>query len=63
MGKLKKIAVKYNVVVLLVAHPRKSNNDFTNDDVSGSADITNKVDVVMHMAALKIAMNAIVSYR
>lgn len=53
VGKLKKIAVKYNVVVLLVAHPRKSNNDFTNDDVSGSADITNKVDVVMSYGRAK----------
>lgn len=47
VGKLKKIAVKYNVNIVLVAHPRKSNTEFTNDDVSGSSDITNKVDVVM----------------
>ena len=47
VGRLKKIAVKYNVAIILVAHPRKSNADFTNDDVSGSSDITNKVDVVM----------------
>lgn len=47
VGKLKKIAVKYNVNIVLVAHPRKSNAEFTNDDVSGSSDITNKVDVVM----------------
>ena len=44
---LKKIAVKYNVVVLLVAHPKKTNAAITNDDVSGSSDITNRVDVVM----------------
>ena len=47
VGALKRIAVRYGVVIVLVAHPRKSNNDFTNDDVSGSSDITNKVDVVM----------------
>lgn len=47
VGRLKKIAVKYDVAIILVAHPRKSNADFTNDDVSGSSDITNKVDVVM----------------
>lgn len=47
VGKLKKIAIKYDVVIILVAHPRKSNNEFSNDDVSGSSDITNKVDVVM----------------
>lgn len=48
VGDLKEIAKKYNVVIILVAHPRKSNGyEFQNDDVSGSADITNKVDVVM----------------
>lgn len=48
VGALKKIAKNYNVVVILVAHPRKSNGyEFQNDDVSGSSDITNKVDVVM----------------
>ena len=44
---LKRIATKYNVVVLLVAHPKKSRLEFTNDDVAGSSDITNRVDVVM----------------
>ena len=49
VGKLAKIAKIYNVVVLLVAHPRKSNGiEADNDDVAGSADITNRVDVVMH---------------
>lgn len=43
---LKKIAVKYDIAVLLVAHPRKSKDSFVNDDVAGSADITNRVDVV-----------------
>ena len=47
VGRLAKIAKNYNVVIILVAHPRKSKEGFTNDDVSGSADITNKVDVVM----------------
>lgn len=45
---LKHIAVKYNIAVILVAHPKKSNSaTFDNDDVSGSSDITNAVDVVM----------------
>jgi len=44
---LKRIAVKYNIVIVLVAHPRKSSGDFSNDDVSGSADITNRADVVL----------------
>lgn len=47
VGQLKKIAVKYDVVIILVAHPRKSKLEFDNDDVAGSADITNKADVVM----------------
>lgn len=47
VGQLAKIAKTYNVLVLLVAHPRKTREGFTNDDVSGSADITNKVDIVM----------------
>ncbi len=53
VGKLKGLAMKYNVVVVLVAHPRKSKTEFENDDVSGSADITNKVDVVMAYARAK----------
>lgn len=44
---LKKLAIKYNIVIVLVAHPRKSQNDFSNDDVSGSSDITNRADIVM----------------
>ncbi len=45
---LKKLATRYNVAVVLVAHPKKSRMEFTNDDVSGSSDITNRVDVVMN---------------
>jgi twinkle protein len=48
---LKRVASKYNVCILLVAHPRKESGNeargFQNDDISGSADITNRVDVVM----------------
>lgn len=44
---LTRIAKQYDTVILLVAHPRKSNGVFDNDDVSGSADITNLADVVM----------------
>lgn len=47
VGRLAKMAKTYKVVFVLVAHPRKSNAAFQNDDVSGSADITNKVDIVM----------------
>lgn len=45
---LKKIAKKYNVVILLVAHPRKTQGEVSdNDMVSGSSDITNLADLVI----------------
>ena len=48
VGSLKRLAMQYDVVIVLVAHPRKGNTkDFTNDSVSGSADITNKADIVL----------------
>ena len=43
---LKNIAMTYEVVVILVAHPRKSREGFTNDDIAGSGDITNRVDII-----------------
>ena len=45
---LKNIAKKYNIAVILVAHQRKSKDSFGNEDVAGSADITNLADVVMN---------------
>lgn len=48
MGELKRLAAKYNIAVILVAHQRKSTGEFSNDDVSGSADVINKVDVAMN---------------
>jgi twinkle protein len=57
VGDLKKIAVRYDVAVILIAHPRKSGKEergsFDNDDVSGSSDITNKVDIVMNYGRAK----------
>lgn len=53
VGKLVKMAKLYNVVILLVAHPRKTSDNIQNDDVSGSADITNKVDVVMSYSKIE----------
>lgn len=55
VGQLKKFAMKYNIAVILIAHQRKSSTgdgkkDFDSDDVSGSADITNKVDIVLRYA-------------
>ena len=50
VGKLKAIAMKYSVVIVLVAHPKKANaNEFQDDNdlVAGSSDITNKADIVI----------------
>ena len=45
--KLKNFAKKYNAIVHLVAHPRKSmNEEITKDDVAGTANITNLADYV-----------------
>ncbi|MDO5548327.1 MAG: ATPase domain-containing protein [Eubacteriales bacterium] len=47
--KLAVMAKRFNVLILLVAHPRKQQrgSNFGNDDVAGSANITNLVDVVV----------------
>lgn len=45
--KLKQLAMKYDIAVILVAHPRKNSTGSQNDDVAGSSDITNRVDVVL----------------
>ena len=48
VNELSKMAKQFNVVVMLVAHPRKKQvEDFDNDDVAGSSNVTNLVDVVM----------------
>ena len=47
VGKLVRIVKRYNIILILIAHPRKTNGDIENDDISGSADITNKADIVM----------------
>lgn len=50
VGRLKNIAMKYGVAVILVAHPKKSSSESGQDDndlVAGSSDITNKADIVL----------------
>lgn len=50
VGELKKIAMKYSVVIILVAHPKKGSADSFQDDndlVAGSSDITNKADLIL----------------
>ena len=52
-GKLVKMCKKYGVVIILVAHPRKSRyEDLENDDVSGASEITNKADIVLNYGRL-----------
>ena len=42
------MAKRYNVLVVLIAHPRKRTGaNFSNDDIAGSANITNLADVVL----------------
>ena len=48
---LARMARKYNVIIFLIAHPRKrrgDGGDFDADDVMGSGNITNAVDVVLN---------------
>lgn len=48
--KLKALAQKLQIVILLVAHPRKNNGkELENDDISGSGDITNLSDTVISL--------------
>lgn len=59
--KLKSFAKKYNSVVHLVAHPRKSQygqNGLDKSDISGSANITNLADYVMLIQRIKDEENA-----
>lgn len=43
---LEKLAQAYDVAIVLVAHPKKTQGEFDNDAVSGSSDITNAVSYV-----------------
>ena len=45
---MKLLAQKHDIAVILVAHPKKTQGDVSdNDSVSGSSDITNRVDTVI----------------
>ena len=49
--KLAEMAKRYDVIIILVVHPRKRNGyKFDNDEVAGSSNITNLADVVMNYA-------------
>lgn len=47
--RLSRLAKQYNVIIILVAHPRKAGlmKTLTNDDVAGSSNITNLCDMVI----------------
>ena len=48
---LAEMAKKYDVIILLIVHPRKrQSNTFSNDEVAGSSNITNLADVVLNYA-------------
>lgn len=63
VSNLKEIAKAYNVAIILVAHLRKAGKDqvgadaFDNDAVSGSADITNRVDIILNYSKAKESDN------
>lgn len=46
------MAKRYNALIFLIVHPRKKSGsyDFDNDDVFGSSNVTNLVDVVLRYA-------------
>ena len=50
---LKKLAMRYDVAIILVAHPRKTNGNIGNDDVSGSSDTVKRADVVITFGLAK----------
>lgn len=45
--RLKDIAKRYNIVVVLVAHPKKSKEDFDNESIAGSSNIGNLSDLIL----------------
>ena len=47
---LKRFAARFKVVIMLIAHPKKTSKDsksFENDDVLGSSNITNFADIIL----------------
>ena len=51
MKSLKQLALKLNIAILLVAHPRKEQGEVGNDSVSGTSVITDIADVVLTYSA------------
>ena len=54
------MAKKYDIIVLLIVHPRKrQGNTFSNDEVAGSSNITNLADVVLNYAMPRDDMDVV----
>ena len=52
------LAKKYNVLIILIAHPRKQQGvAFENDDVAGSSNITNLADIVLRYSRPRLSDN------
>jgi len=49
VGELVSFAKKYNVHIHLVAHPRKTQGELSNDDISGTSEITDRADNVFSL--------------
>ena len=45
VGKIRQFARKFDVHVAIVAHPRKEEGKLTKNDIAGSGDITNRIDL------------------
>ncbi len=50
---LKKMAERFDVVVILVAHQNKYSGEFTNDNISGASEINKLADLVINYARNK----------
>lgn len=53
VSRLCKLAIKYNIVVILVAHPKKSAEMTESYDISGTSDIGNKVSLTLAYVRVK----------
>lgn len=53
VGDLATIAKKYVVFIILVAHPRKNDGTLSNDDISGSSNITDRADITLVYSRVK----------
>ena len=57
VGDLAALSKKYNVFILLIAHPRKNYGAINNDDIAGSSNITDRADIVLSYSRPKKEKN------